>query len=77
MLVSIDQGYLYTARNKKTHNTPYHPQSDKLVERLNRTFLSMLATTIKDYGEERENHLAKCALYATPVCTNLWDLLHF
>ena len=37
---------------KKTHTTPYHPESDGLVEQLNRTILSMLAITIKDHGEE-------------------------
>ena len=30
---------------KKTHTTPYHPQCDGLVERLNRTIQSMLATS--------------------------------
>ena len=34
----------------KTHTTPYHPQSDGLVERLNRTIQSMLATTIDESG---------------------------
>ena len=53
---------------KKTHTTPYHPQSDGLVERLNRTILSMLATTIKDHGEEWEDHLAKvCFAYNTSI----------
>ena len=53
---------------KKTHTTPYHPQSDGLVERLNRTILSMLATTIKDHGEEWEHHLAKvCFAYNTSI----------
>ena len=53
---------------KKTHITPYHPQSDGLVERLNRTILSMLATTVKDHGEEWEVHLAKvCFAYNTSI----------
>ena len=33
---------------KKTHTTPYHPQCDGLVERLNRTIQSMLATTVRE-----------------------------
>ena len=33
---------------KKTHTTPYHPQSDGLIERFNRTLLSMLSIAAKD-----------------------------
>ena len=38
----------------KTHTTPYYPQSDGLVERLNNTIQAMLATAIdqKDEWEE-------------------------
>jgi len=36
----------------KTHTTPYHPQSDGLVERLNHTIISMLATMVNDHSEE-------------------------
>ncbi len=32
----------------KTRTTPYHLQSDGMVERFNRTLLSMLSTAIED-----------------------------
>ena len=34
---------------RKTHTTPYHLQSDGLVERINRTIISMLATVVNDF----------------------------
>ena len=40
-------------RIKKTRTTPYHPQSDGMVERLNRTLKDMLAKT----GNDHDNHL--------------------
>jgi len=50
----------------KTHTTPYHPQSDGLVERLNRTIQSMLATIVDESGGEWEEHLSKvCFAYNT------------
>ena len=33
---------------KKTHTTPFHPQSDGLVERLNRTLVDTIALIAKD-----------------------------
>jgi len=51
---------------RKTHTTPYHPQSDGLVERLNRTIQSMLATVIDDHLDEWEEYLPKvCLAYNT------------
>ena len=33
------------------------------MERLNRTIIAMLATTIDQYGDDWETHLAKCVLH--------------
>ena len=41
----------------KSRTTPYHPQSDGLVERFNRTLISMLATTVHDNPIDWESHL--------------------
>ena len=50
----------------KTHTTPYHPQEDGLVERLNRTMLAILATMVDEHGEDWENYLSKiCFAYNT------------
>ena len=40
-----------------TRTTPYHPQSDGLVERLNCTLISMLATSAQDNPTQWELHL--------------------
>ena len=52
----------------KTRTTPYHPQSDGLVERFNWTMLAMLATCAKDNPLDWERHVRKvCMAYNTSV----------
>jgi len=50
---------------KKTRTTPYHSQC---VERLNRTLLSMLATTTRDHPFDWEDQIRKvCMAYNTSI----------
>ena len=52
----------------KTRTTPYHPQSDSLVERFNRTLLSMLATAAVEQPFDWESQLRRlCLAYNTSV----------
>jgi len=52
----------------KTRTTPYHPQCDGLVERFNRTLLSMLSTTADDHPFDWEPHLWKvCMAYNSSI----------
>lgn len=44
---------------QKTRITPYHPQSDGLIERYTRSLLSMLSTTVQDHPWDREKCLHK------------------
>lgn len=53
---------------EKSRTTPYHPQSDGLVERFNRTLLDMLATAVIDKPFNWEEHLpCLCSAYNTSV----------
>ena len=52
----------------KTRTTPYHPQSDGLVEILNLTLLSMLATAVLERHFEWEDHLHHlCMVYNSSI----------
>ena len=52
---------------KKSRTSPYHPQSDGLVELFNRTLLSMLSTALDEHPWEWEDHLR-------PLCYILYTL---
>ena len=53
---------------KKTRTSPYHPQSDGLVERFNHTLLAMLSTALDRHLWEWEDHLGQlCYAYNTSV----------
>lgn len=43
----------------KTRTSPYHAQSDGMVEIFNKTLQSMLSNYVSDYGSEWDRHLPK------------------
>ena len=52
----------------KSRTNPYHPQSDGLVERYNRTLLTMLATAVREHPFKWAEHLCRlCLAYNTSV----------
>ena len=52
----------------RTRTTAYHPQSDGVVERLNRTLLSMLAATVHEHPGDWDKKLRLvCMAYNTSV----------
>ena len=42
---------------KKVNTTAYHPQTDGLVERFNRTLINMLAKRVERHGQDWDHHL--------------------
>ena len=42
---------------KKTRTTPYHPQSDGMVERFNRTLTTMLSAYVNEHHSDWDTHL--------------------
>ena len=55
----------------KTKTTPYHPRSDGLVDRFNRTLLAMLAMFVSQEHDNWDDLLHSWCWLTTPQCTRL------
>ena len=44
-------------RITKTHTTPLHPQSDGMVERINRTWEAQLAMFVEHHQQDWDEHI--------------------
>ena len=60
----------------KTKTTPYHPLSDGLVERFNRTLLAMLAMFVSQEHDNWDDLLPFMMLAYNPQFTHLQDIRH-
>ena len=56
---------------KRVNITAYHPQTDGLVERCNRTLISMLAKTVQKQGRHRDEHFTLCAICLQDKCSRI------
>ena len=64
--VGCDCRSLQSPGSGQDQNDPYHPQSDGLVERFNRTLLDMLATAAREQPFDWESQLWRlCLAYNT------------
>ena len=54
----------------KVNTSAYHPQTDGLVERFNRTLIAMLAKTVDKGGRDWDRHLPYVLLLTEQVSSN-------